>query len=135
MVTVAVTPTSAAPVPAGPATAQSLAAQNSDALVAGRPAFLHASANETFARDNVVSSGGAQYVSYQRTYSGIPVVGGDFVLVADGTGQVVFTSVALERPIGNLSATPQVSKSAAEAVASGQLRTVTTVEDTRLLVD
>jgi len=113
---------------------QTLAAQSADALVAGRPAFLHAGANDQFVRQSVISTGSAQYVPYQRTYSGIPVVGGDFVVVTNNAGQVVFDSVAQDHAIGTLSTTPTLSSAKAESVASGQLKAVSKVEGTRLVV-
>jgi len=83
----------------------------------------------------VTTSQNLQYVSYDRTYKGLPVVGGDFVLVTNGAGQVVFHSVAMEHPIGTLATTPSVTKAAAEALATKQLTTVTKVEGTQLVVN
>jgi Zn-dependent metalloprotease len=129
------TATAAPTPPASPDTAHALAAQKAAELVASRPAYLHASSNEKFVQGSVVSSGSAQYVPYERTYSGVPVVGGDFVVVTNNTGQVVYNSVAMQHPIGTLSTTPALSKGAAEAIAIKQLRTVTTVEGTKLVVN
>ncbi|HEU4346558.1 MAG TPA: M4 family metallopeptidase [Actinoplanes sp.] len=124
----------AAPTPASPDSAQVLAAQKAAQVVAGRPAYLNASAGEQFLQRGVTSSGSTQYVSYDRTYAGLPVVGGDFVLVLDNAGQVVFNSVALQHPIGSLSTTPKLSRSEAEAVAATLLQTVDRIESTRLVV-
>jgi zinc metalloprotease ZmpA len=136
VVTAAVTaPAGAAPAPPSPASARTLAAQGAAALVASRPAYLFASDADAFVQGGVVSSTGAQYVSYERTHAGLPVRGGDFVLVTDATGQVVYHSVALARPVGSLSVAPQLTKAAAEAVARRQLRTVSRVEGTQLVVD
>src|SRR5262245_50269702 len=63
------------------AAAHALASSNAAALVASRPAFLQASLHDAFAQSNVVSSSGLFYVAYERTYAGLPVVGGDFVMV------------------------------------------------------
>ncbi len=126
----------AAPVtPASPDPARAFAAQKAADLVASRPAYLNASPNDKFTQGAVISSGSTQYVPYERTYGGVPVVGGDFVLVLNNAGQLVFNSVALQRPIGNLSTAPTLAKGDAEAVATRQLRTVTRVEGTRLVVD
>src|SRR5262245_9975762 len=89
--------------PASADAARTLAAHNAAAFVANRTAYLMASANEQFVQGSVVSSGSTQYVPYQRTYGGLPVVGGDFVLVMNGAGQVVYNSTALEHPIGSVS--------------------------------
>ena len=120
--------------PSGAATAQAVAASTASALVASRPAFLHASPSEAFVQRSVVSVTGVQYVPYERTYAGLPVVGGDFVLVVDGAAQVVFSSVALERPIGSLSVTPALTSAAAEVIAARLLLSVSQVESTQLVV-
>ncbi|WP_232247378.1 M4 family metallopeptidase [Kitasatospora azatica] len=126
--------TSAAVPPPAPESPQALAVQNADALVASRPAFLHAGANEQFTHRQVASSGGTQYVPYERTYSGVPVVGGDFVIVTNSAGQVLSNSVAQEHSIGTLSVSPTLSSAKAESVASAQLKSVSKVEGTRLVV-
>src|SRR4051794_1802273 len=127
---------------AGPATAQpvdpaasaKLAAAKADALVASRPQILHASSDDTFQQGKVISSGGLNYVPYQRSYKGLPVFGGDFVVVTDSAGHTKYTSVAQNSPIGDLSTTPELSGSAALAVAKRQLKSVTTVEGSKLVV-
>src|SRR5436189_3345444 len=86
--------------------AVALASRHADELVASRPAFLHASPSDAFAQTSLVPSGGLSYVAYERTHLGLPVIGGDFVLVIDGTGQIAYQSVAQERPIDILSITP-----------------------------
>src|SRR5262245_2654684 len=83
----------------GRAPAHAVASRHADLLVASRPAFLHASSNDAFAQTGVELSGGLSYVAYERTHLGLPVIGGDFVLVFDGTGQIAYQSVAQERPI------------------------------------
>jgi Zn-dependent metalloprotease len=120
--------------PVSPESARTLAAQKATEIVAGRPAYLMASPNDAFAQGAVVSAGSVQYVPYERTYRGLSVIGGDFVLVLNNTGQTVFSAVALEHPIGALSTTPTVTEAAAVATASRQLRSVSTVESTRLVV-
>jgi len=111
-----------------------LAATKADALVASRPSYLHASAMDTFQRQQVVSSGGMNYVSYERTYKSLPVRGGDLVVVTDGAGRTTFTSVAQSSPIGDLSVAPKISDSAALATARQQLKSVASVEGTDLVV-
>src|SRR5678816_3321209 len=94
----------AATTPGAPAFA--LASHHADVLVASRPAFRHASPDDAFAQTSVVPSGGLSYVAYERTHLGLPVIGGDFVLVIDGTGQIAYHSIAQERPIDIPSITP-----------------------------
>ncbi|GAA2509666.1 hypothetical protein GCM10010435_87840 [Winogradskya consettensis] len=134
-------PANAGPVtPPAPSAADSakaavtLASGKAAALVAGRPAYLHAGGSETFQQRQVVSSAGHQYVSYERSYKGVPVSGGDFVIVTDAAGQVEYTSVAQSSPLGDLSTTPKVSQAAALATAKKQLASVTGVEGTKLVI-
>jgi zinc metalloprotease ZmpA len=115
--------------------AAALASRHADVLVASRPAFLHASPNDAFAQTNVASSAGLSYVAYERTHLGLPVIGGDFVLVIDGTGQIAYQSVAQERPIEIPSITPKLSQVGAESIAARQLRSLTRVEGTQLVVN
>ena len=124
----------ALPVHASTEAAETAAATHADTLVARRPASLHAGPDETFARKSVISSGQGHYVPYERRYRGVPVVGGDLVLVVDD-GRVTSTSVAQARPIGRIETTPTVSRADAERIAGTQLQSVSTIEDTRLVVD
>src|SRR5581483_5379230 len=118
-----------------PESSRAIAARSAQQLVAGRPDFLHATANEQFAAQPVQSAFGMNYVPYERTYRGLPVQGGDFVIVTDRSGNVRAHSVAQEHSIGNLSTTPALTAAAAEAVAKTQLSSVTRVEGTRLVVN
>jgi zinc metalloprotease ZmpA len=115
--------------------ANALASRHADVLVASRPAFLHASPNDAFVQTNVVPSGALSYVAYERTHLGLPVIGGDFVLVIDDAGQIAYQSIAQERPIDIPSITPKLSQPGAESIAARQLLTVTGVEGSRLVVD
>jgi Zn-dependent metalloprotease len=126
--------TPAAPAPTTPAAASALAAQSAANLVASRPSYLHASSDDTFVQGTVIASAGTQYVPYERTYRHLPVVGGDFVVVVNAAGQVVYTSVAQEHAIGSLPVTPKLTSAAAEQIASRQLTSVSRVEGTRLVV-
>ena len=124
----------ATPAPTDLAGIKALAAKSAATYVQGRPAALHASADDAFVQHDVVSSAGTQYTPYDRTYKGLPVVGGDFVVVTDAAGQVKFTSVAQSQTIGGVSATPTLSSGSAEAIARKQLKTVSGVEGSKLVV-
>ncbi|WP_431886822.1 M4 family metallopeptidase [Micromonospora wenchangensis] len=117
-----------------PARARAAAVGAASALVASRPAYLHASADDAFVQRPVIASEGIQYVPYERTYKGLRVVGGDFVLATTATGEVTYASVAQQQSIGNLSTTPKLTAAAAERAARAQLRKVTGVEGTTLVV-
>jgi Zn-dependent metalloprotease len=116
----------AAPAPAQAASPATLAAGGAAALVAARPAQLHASARDSFAaRPVITSKQGLQYVPYQRTYQGLRVYGGDFVVVTNKAGQVLSTEVAQSKPIALTSLTPAVSATAAAATARAASKAAT----------
>ena len=98
------------------------AATTAAKLVATPPAALQASNHDAFQRQAVLSSHGLQYVPYDRTYRGLPVVGGDFVVVTDAAGRLLTTTVAQGRPVALASTSPEVTRSAARRTALGQVR-------------
>jgi Zn-dependent metalloprotease len=110
------------------------AAAGAQALVASRPQTLMSSSGEDYVQRNVINAGDLSYVPYERTYHGLPVVGGDFVVVANSAGKVLSTSVAQESRIGTIGLSPSVSSAAAEGIARQQLVRVSGVETTRLVV-
>ena len=116
--------------------AATLAAQSAAALLASNPAGLHISAGDAFVQHQVISSKeGLQYVSYDRTYQGLPVFGGDFVVVTNAAGQVLSTSVAQTAAIGLTSTVPAIGAARAEQVARAQQKaTIDAVTGTRLVV-
>jgi zinc metalloprotease ZmpA len=122
------------PAPVDATAIDALAVKSAASYVAGRPGAIQPSVDDTYVQLPVVAAGGVRYVPYARTYKGLPVVGGDFVVVTDATGQTKYTSVAQTRPIGNLAVTASLSKADAETVARRQLSTVNTVEGTKLVV-
>ncbi|MEU7619730.1 M4 family metallopeptidase [Micromonospora rifamycinica] len=131
--TAAVQAAPARPAP-DPAQARATAVGAATALVASRPGYLHASADDTFVQRPVISSEGIQYVPFERTYKGLAVIGGDFVLATTATGEVSYASVAQQQSIGDLSTTPNLTATAAERTARALLRKVTGVEGTTLVV-
>ncbi|RJQ71991.1 peptidase M4 [Pseudonocardiaceae bacterium YIM PH 21723] len=74
------------------------------------------------------------YVSYDRTYAGLPLVGGDFVVVTDKSGKTVYTSVAQQAPVENVATTATVTKDQAEQTARARLSSVAETKGTRLVV-
>jgi Zn-dependent metalloprotease len=117
-----------------PAGSDARAAAAAAALVASRPADLHPGPDDRYQQLRVIESLGWRYVPYERTYRGLPVVGGDFVVVVDPAGRVSSTSVAQRYPVEGLSTTPTVSPATARNAASGRLRSVANVEGGRLVV-
>ena len=124
-----------APLVTSLAPTHSLASRNADALVASRPAFLQASANDAFVQRSVTESNGSYYVSYERTHAGMPVVGGDFVIVTNAAGQMTYSSAAQQSPISLASTTPKLSQAGAESIAMKQMRSVSSVETSQLVVN
>ncbi|MEV6898984.1 M4 family metallopeptidase [Amycolatopsis sp. NPDC051372] len=115
--------------------AQAMAVNAAAGLVASRPAALHASADDGFVQQKAISStNGLQYIPYERTYKGLPVVGGDFVVATDSTGQVLATSVAQDQTINVATSVPAVTKTAAEATARQQLSSVDSVSPAQQVV-
>ncbi|MFE3791878.1 M28 family peptidase [Streptomyces goshikiensis] len=72
-------------------------------------------------------------VAYERSYRGLPVVGGDAVVLADGEGKVRAVQSASAQVI-DVATTPTVSAKAAEATSRGELAKVDKVLDSRLVV-
>ncbi|MFI0486220.1 M28 family peptidase [Actinomadura sp. 9N215] len=79
-----------------------------DRLIAGNAADLHTGKDEQYIRTQVVGTPWDQYyVAYERTYRGLPVVGGDFVIATDAKGSVRTLSVAQKQQI-TVGTTPKV---------------------------
>ncbi len=117
----------AAPKPS-PAQSRALAAESAQDLVARRAAALYASAGETYAARPVISvEEGTQFVPYDRTYKGLPVFGGDFVVMTDAAGHITGTSVAQTKRIGALSTTPALTPAAAKRSAMTTVDKVTRI--------
>lgn len=104
--------------PTAPQSIQAMAAQTAASVVAARPAFLHASADDSFTAHAVISGIGAQFVPYDRTYKGLSVIGGDFVIVTDNAGHMVDNSVAQTQTINLPSMTATVT--AAQSLATAK---------------
>jgi Zn-dependent metalloprotease/subtilisin-like proprotein convertase family protein len=130
----------------GPATAQPVspsaaaaasadkAADTAEALVAAEPANLQTSDGEAHVQRPVISTEKLQYVPYDRTYKGLPVIGGDFVVVTDNAGNTKYTSVAQSSPIGELTTTPKLTAADSLKIAKAELKSVKNVESTKLVV-
>jgi Zn-dependent metalloprotease len=131
---VAVSTAQAEPTASAAPSAQSLAASAASAFVTSKPAALHASASDVFTQHPVIDFKGTQYVPYDRTYKGLSVVGGDFVVVTNSSGQVTTTSVAQDQTIDLASTTPKLTAAQAEATARAELKSVTSASGPQLVV-
>ncbi len=90
-------------------------------LIARHDPRLKIGDRDGFVAKPIQSSGGLQYAAYERTYRGLPVVGGDFVIATDESGKVLATSVAQTRKTSLASLTPRVSRAAAAATSRRQV--------------
>ncbi|MER5983213.1 M28 family peptidase [Streptomyces sp. NPDC001787] len=76
---------------------------------------------------------GLYSVAYERSYRGLPVVGGDAVVLADGDGDVRAVRSASDRQV-DVATDPGISAERAETVARTRLARVDKVVDSRLVV-
>ena len=104
------------------------------ALIQSRAPQLKISRHDGFVAKGVLTSGDLNYAPYERTWRGLPVVGGDFVVVTDDEGHVLATSVAQTSRIKLASTTPRVLKGRATTVARQQVNKVRNAEAPRLVV-
>jgi Zn-dependent metalloprotease len=117
----------AAPVTADPAAA-------ADAFVASNRTDLLKSPDDAIVRTGVhAGTNGLKYFTYERTYRGMPVVGGDMVVTTDAAGAVRNVAVAQEQVIA-VDTTAKVSADAAFATARGTLAKVDIGTTPRLVV-
>ena len=88
-----------------------------DALAA-HPKIFRESSDDAFASRGpaVLDSDGASHVRYNRTYRGLPVLGGDVVVHLDRAGAYDGSSLTLQRPL-NLATAAKVSEAAATRTA------------------
>ncbi|MFI6394979.1 M4 family metallopeptidase [Nonomuraea sp. NPDC050540] len=129
LVTLSIPPASADP----PKTSDRVTAAT-DHLVASRPALLHSSPKDAYTRHRVIAGqGGLRYTPYTRTYAGLPVHGGDFVVVTDAAGGVLSTSVSQEAAL-QVDTTPKLSAQEAARLAGAQLSEVASVAAPKLSV-
>ncbi|WUH98766.1 M4 family metallopeptidase [Spirillospora sp. NBC_00431] len=104
--------------------ARALAASSADQLVAARPAAFKKAPAETIIRTGAFSGlHGLQHVTYERTYAGLPVEGGDFVVTTTAGGQVTSTSVSQSATL-NVSTTAKISAAKAAKTSRAQVSKV-----------
>ncbi len=117
-----------------PASGPDIAVSAADALVASRSPALHIGAADTMIRTGVQLGGnGLHYVSYERTYRGLPVVGGDAVVVTNLAGAVLNTAAA-QKSVIDVAITPKVGAAAAATAARGELSAAASTSTPRLVV-
>ncbi|GGL08835.1 zinc metalloprotease [Sphaerisporangium melleum] len=111
------------------------AAGAADQAIASGLDDLRVSVNEVYKRTAVTPGAGGLYsVSYERSYKGLPVVGGDAVVIADGNGKVRDTAAASAALPFGLKTTPSVTADTATATAKTVLDRVDDSAAPRLVV-
>ncbi|WP_182885158.1 M4 family metallopeptidase [Microbispora sp. H10885] len=111
------------------------AAAAADQAVASGLDDLRVTPNESYRRSAVTAgAGGMYYVSYERTYKGLPMVGGDAVVVADGNGRVRDTTAASGATTLGVPTSPSVSAASATEKAKTVLTRVDDSAAPRLVV-
>ncbi|WP_085939638.1 M4 family metallopeptidase [Amycolatopsis azurea] len=117
-----------------PASPDAVAASAADQAAAAGVDHLRKGPQEGFRRVGMTPGGGGLfYAAYERTYRGLPVVGGDAVVVADGAGRVRGTSAAETAAI-SVDTKAKISAAKATEVARGQLSKVDSVVAPQLVV-
>ncbi|MFI9839863.1 M4 family metallopeptidase [Nonomuraea sp. NPDC051941] len=113
----------------------SLAAQVADKAVSSQLDELTRGPDEAYSRV-AVTPGAADmfYVSYERTYKGLPMVGGDAVVVTDAAGNVRDTVAATGPTPGDVPTRATVSAAKATEVARTKLSRVDDTAAPRLVV-
>lgn len=127
-------PVAADPAPTTSPGPQALAVSAADRAAASGLDSLVNGPGESYERRQVTPwVNGLYSVAYERTYRGLPVVGGDAVVLADGEGRVHAARSADSTRI-TVPTTPTVSAHSAEATARRALTAVDTVDSHRLVV-
>ncbi|MFF9840622.1 M4 family metallopeptidase [Streptomyces sp. NPDC013740] len=113
-----------APQPVPPGHGKSLALAAADKAADSGLDGLRHGVDEELVRTGVTPwAGGLYYATYQRTYKGLPVAGGDAVVLSDSAGKVRDITSA-PAPAIRLSTKATLSSAAALATARGQLAAV-----------
>ncbi|MFE2109996.1 PepSY domain-containing protein, partial [Kitasatospora sp. NPDC059463] len=127
-------PATAAPAAPAPPSALAAAVNAADQAAAAGLDALAKGPDETYERQSVTPwVGGLYSVSYERTYKGLPVVGGDAVVLADAQGNVRGSQSASSGRIQGAT-TARISAQKAEKTARTKLTAVDSVQSRRLVV-
>ncbi len=111
-----------------------LAVSAADGLIASHSPALLIGSGDSLIRTKVhPGTNGLQYVSYERSYRGLPVIGGDAVVVTNASGAVLDTAVAQSSVI-NVGTAAKVGADVALATSRAQLAGVDESSTPRLVV-
>jgi Zn-dependent metalloprotease len=116
-----------------PAEAAKRATAAAAALVAKSPKSFFKGAHDKLVTHSVVHQAGLEYVSYERMYNGVPVQGGDAVVVTDSNGKVLSNYSAQEQVL-TVGTKAKIPGKTAVQVARKQLVKVESTSDAKLTV-
>ena len=113
------------------------AARANDYIHDHRSAIKGATADSYRVVDTIEGEDGAQHIRYRRTYDGLPVLGGDFVVHQDTDGSVEGVSVAQARSIDLATTTARLARRGATSAARDAFTgtKIAGVSKPRLVVD
>ncbi|MFF0311474.1 M4 family metallopeptidase [Streptosporangium sp. NPDC004379] len=107
---------------------------SADRFVQTQPPPLFAAPTDQFYRQNdFVGAGGLHYIPYTRTHDGLPVFGGDFVVVTNNQGGLLSTSIAQAQPL-TLDTTPEITPAQAAVISRRQITDPRRVSVPRLVI-
>ncbi|WP_412539625.1 M4 family metallopeptidase [Longispora sp. K20-0274] len=102
-----------------PHASPALAVSDAQASLSSHGSALRASGSDAFtATGSTVDANGQRHVRFNRTFKGLPVLGGDVVVHSAANGQFSDASVGLQAPL-NLSTSPKVTAQRAAELAAG----------------
>ncbi|WP_440066361.1 M4 family metallopeptidase [Streptosporangium sp. OZ121] len=117
------------------AEARSRAVTTANATLAARSEAVLKGRNEKFTlARNIAGAHGLQYLTYARTYRGLPVHGGDVVVATDRAGELVGSVSSGQQARITIDVTSKVDAEVAAATARAQLPVVETVAAPSLVV-
>ncbi|GAA3429073.1 M4 family metallopeptidase [Streptosporangium sandarakinum] len=107
---------------------------SADRFIQSQPPPLFTAPTDEFHRqEDFVGAGGLHYIPYTRTHDGLPVFGGDFVVVSNNNGGLLSTFIAQRQPL-TLDTTPEITPARAAAISRRQITDPHRVSAPRLLV-
>jgi Zn-dependent metalloprotease len=118
-----------------PLTGKKLAADAAAKFVTTRPAIIRPGPFDRFIPSTPVTGvRGLQYVTYHRSYQGLPVIGGEFVVITDSLGRIMTAVPGRQRAVITIGNRAALSSVAAAKVALGRTPAAA-VHSNRLVVD
>ena len=124
----------AAPQPSRPSTAEALA--RAQKAVADNPAAIRRGAKDAYQPTRILTdASGASHVRFARTYAGLPVLGGDFVVHNAPDGALASTTVAQSAPIAVATTAGQTAAAATTSAQKSFTGKATAATPPRLVVD